>query len=177
MPRRQKSRMWTLRSWIPERPLVVCAMAWSDGSRSGRQTKPPPIWHRALSPTLSNSMANRSLLPGPVRSCSASGSFRRYDRSAKSKGVQLFEMTNGKSRTLPANQTDWEIALHVPLEEDGVGRDVTIYRSRHAPETTTLLECPKLPTDLSAMEKEASVSYRRSGGIDTSSNLEARKEC
>ena len=66
--------------------------------------------------------------------------------------------------------------MHVPLEEDGVGRDVTIYRSRHAPETTTLLECPKLPTALSAMEKEASVSYRRSGGIDTSSNLEARKE-
>ena len=73
LPRRQKSRMWIYGGDSNKRPLVVCAMAWYDRFEVRAATKPPPIWHRALSPTLSNSMANRSLLPGPVRSCSASG--------------------------------------------------------------------------------------------------------
>lgn len=161
----------------PTRPLVVCTLAWYDRfevrTTDGAATDLEPD-----SLTYTFEFDGEAFTPagrGPQLQ-------RTWDLPslgslfAKSKGIRLFEMQNGRSLELPAEQTDLEIALHVPIEQDGVSRDLTIYRSRHPSETTTLLECPKLSTDLSAMEKEAVVSFRRSGRIDGASSLDRRQE-
>ena len=161
----------------PARPLTVCALSWYDRfevrAADGSATDLEPD---SLSYTFAfDGEPFTPSGPGPQLQ-------RTWDLPslgslfAKSKGVRLFEMQNGRSRDLPADRTDCEIALHIPLVEDSISRDITIYRSRHSSEATTLLECPKLSTSLSTMEKEALVSFSRSGRIDTSSSPVRRRE-
>jgi hypothetical protein len=161
----------------PTRPLVVCALAWYDrfevkvADGAATDLEPESLSYtftfdgEPFTPSGRGPQLPRTWEIPPFESL-----------FAKSKGIRLYEVQNACSREVQAGQTDWEVGLHVPIVKDGMGRDITIFRSRYPAETTTLLECQMLSTNLPRMEKEALVSFWRSGGINTCSRPQARQQ-